>query len=451
MPAWHVVAFALLSAGQCEGPVRKNAVPQQLCDARLLSAKGCPIVEQGLDWAAFLSLACKHCPVGQPCAPRPISDDLILLADRALRLPEVKCGIGAISAIIVMVQFARVESTQEADTLRISNWSLAPFPFYTLQHSLYANMVPVKDAMCDESLATLADGRLVPRVLPEALASCGMTYTDAQLVRRCRSRRARPLVLAQPLAMLDAAQRPPGRIRVRCPRSGAVGFDSSMRKNLEVYQGRAQANKCQTSQGMWQDTPSSVHRCVLVTIGHFLNFMPGQRVLDWGSGCGHALSWAKMFFDVNGLGVEAIGAAVQWANKHSLGTFCRADGRTLDWIPNQAFDHVISYGALYHLSKPEQCSTVWQLIQKLRIGGRAWLGWNRVTAMSNWEWRICLFPAWAQDAGTAYTVPKAWADGVRVDMEDMEDAFLFASDEDVGSSMFAYRYPAYSLFLTRRA
>ena len=28
---------------------------------------------------------------------------------------------------------------------------------------------------------------------------------------------------------------------------------------------------------------------VLITVGHWLRFRPGQLVLDWGSGCGHKL------------------------------------------------------------------------------------------------------------------------------------------------------------------
>lgn len=43
---------------------------------------------------------------------------------------------------------------------------------------------------------------------------------------------------------------------------------------------------------------------VLITVAHWLRFRPGELVFDWGSGCGHKLSWAKMLFDVDGLGVE---------------------------------------------------------------------------------------------------------------------------------------------------
>merc|ERR1712107_206211 len=112
---------------------------------------------------------------------------------------------------------------------------------------------------------------------------------------------------------------------------------------------------------------SDSHKCVLLTVAHMMDFRPGELVLDWGSGCGHKLSWAKMLFDVDGFGIELVDSAVAWAKKHSLGRFRQADGRYMSWLPDGIFDHVISFAAIYHLSKLDQCVTAIHLIQKLRI------------------------------------------------------------------------------------
>merc|ERR1711924_561906 len=57
------------------------------------------------------------------------------------------------------------------------------------------------------------------------------------------------------------------------------------------------------------------------------------------------------------------------------GEYCLADGIDLTWIRDGSFDFVISYWALYHiLSMEQQCDTLWQLLCKLRPGGKAFLG-----------------------------------------------------------------------------
>ena len=122
-------------------------------------------------------------------------------------------------------------------------------------------------------------------------------------------------------------------------------------------------------------------------------------------------------------------AQVRWAQRHSLGSFCAADGRcpgracsavavprrvagpspgrcsehcsaagvrfglhnrvsehtssaariardphgtrNLHWIPNTTFDFVFSFAAIYHLEITDQCDVGWQLLAKLKARGRS--------------------------------------------------------------------------------
>ena len=145
--------------------------------------------------------------------------------------------------------------------------------------------------------------------------------------------------------------------------------------DMKKYRIRASDGGCQSQRGTWSADVQDALKCVLVVIAERFSFRPGELLLEWGSGCGFAMSWAKAYYDVDSLGVDIMPAAA-WAAKYSLGLSCVADGRKLQWIPNGLFDHVFSYGALRHLSFEEQCEVAHQLVRKLRIGGRAFIGWN---------------------------------------------------------------------------
>eukprot|EP00928_Gymnodinium_smaydae_P085681 TRINITY_DN6924_c2_g1_i1.p1 TRINITY_DN6924_c2_g1~~TRINITY_DN6924_c2_g1_i1.p1 ORF type:complete len:122 (-),score=31.34 TRINITY_DN6924_c2_g1_i1:29-394(-) len=116
-------------------------------------------------------------------------------------------------------------------------------------------------------------------------------------------------------------------------------------------------------------------------------------------------------------------------------------GRELGWIPEALFDHVISYAAIYHLTKEDQCAVGISLVRKLRLGGRAFFGWNHATVMDSSEWFSC-FQASSMEP-----------DGVQVDFEAVEDAFFFPPDAKLlqSNKSFLFHRPAYSIFLTRLA
>lgn len=211
-------------------------------------------------------------------------------------------------------------------------------------------------------------------------------------------------------------------------------------QDMKTYEQRVAAGGCQSNRGSWGKGFSSHLKCVLVVIGELLNFRPGELILDWGSGCGHALSWAKMFFDVDGLGVEVTPSVVSWATRFSMGQHCAVDGRRLEWIPDQLFDHVFSYGGVYHLNLEEVCQVALQLIRKLRPGGSAFFGWNRFHRHTPADWFEC-FRVNA-DVRTQTEI-------LRVDMEAIEEWHLFPKDLNYALGSFIWDYPAYSIIIRR--
>lgn len=209
--------------------------------------------------------------------------------------------------------------------------------------------------------------------------------------------------------------------------------------NMEKYKHRVAEGGCQSERGLWGSNLLDSHKCVLMVVAELLRFRPGELLLEWGSGCGHMLSWAKAYFDVNGLGIEATAPAVGWASRFGLGRHCAADGRYLDWIPNGIFDNVFSYASLTHLEAQEQCLVVRQLLQKLRPGGRAFLGWNRAQRTSPWSWFDCL----------GYFPGSGSTDSQLADLEIMEEHVLFPEDKFLALDNFLWGFPSYAVLLTK--
>lgn len=425
------------------------AVDVPFCAAEWLSVVGCPPEEHGISWEAFLIDACRNCAPDEPFqldfqdTAFKLAQEITSSADEVVQ--SFRCAPGLLSAMIIIAQYFLVkEPVPEVLELLGKVASLAPFPFFTSQYSRYANMVSLGLLMCnpEQHNSPRIYNRYVPRVHAEDSGLCGLVFTDDQLVRRCRSFRKNAAVAKR----LEETQK--AFDSIQCPMVDQLQVEEQLGKKIRKYEDRANSLQCQDSRGMWHQAMSDVHKCVLISVGHWLRFRPGELVLDWGSGCGHKLSWAKMLFDVDGIGVEIQEPAVRWAQRHSAGKFCHGDGRNLTWLPEETFDHVVSYASIYHLEKDEQCSVGIQLVRKLKIGGRAFLGWNHGPVMSNWEWLMCF-----EDSQNIAKTNGIAESGVKVDFDAVEDGYLFPPHTKVleDKRSFLYQYPAYSIFLTRLA
>ena len=115
--------------------------------------------------------------------------------------------------------------------------------------------------------------------------------------------------------------------------------------------------------------------CVIEYVGS--RFLPGDLVLDWGSGCGHQGAWFKAYFGVDLFGVDIAEKAVRWAQKNSIGKYCLVKPEIgIGFVPDQYFDGVFSYATLYHLSHVQQCETVKSFVRVTRAGGYIYVGFN---------------------------------------------------------------------------
>lgn len=122
----------------------------------------------------------------------------------------------------------------------------------------------------------------------------------------------------------------------------------------------------------------AVQKCSFIVSLDWINPPPGGWLLDWGCACGHKLVWAKQLYGLRVVGVDYQLESINWARWHApaLELVCHADGRNLSWLPDGFFDAALAFGAIYALGLMEQCSTVIQIIRKLRRGSRAVIGYN---------------------------------------------------------------------------
>jgi methionine biosynthesis protein MetW len=93
---------------------------------------------------------------------------------------------------------------------------------------------------------------------------------------------------------------------------------------------------------------------------------PGTRVLDLGCGEGDLLAWLKENKDVDGRGVELVGARVQKAIARGVSVYQGSLESAVEDYPEQAFDYVVLSQTLQETRDPLRV-----LSGMLRVGKRA--------------------------------------------------------------------------------
>jgi len=490
---------------------------QRYCEADLLPSECRGILGKDSTPDVFerlLSGACELCPpepgrVSRPCR----EDEKNSFADLALEVIMYgamanPCTLGFVAGYLITVQYSAANSPFElpeallmwADTVFRSGdgFDLAPYPFWSelrplgAQIRFHMRFFSVHLHTCNDQpeqseaqrgLSVLRASHTKPE------CACASRSTDMQLVKRCRrSRRAQkhpgmrghisgataghtqewpPELPALPdsIQCPDAAAQEDFERRLANKRAALGSKQKEMEDRVQSaknkYTDRANVNAtyevgmgCESLTAEWRQDLSMYHKCILVVVMERLQLPPGALVLDWGSGCGHKLGWASQLFGTQGLGIDVVADNVAWAKAHSAGKYCHVDGRFVEWLPDDAFDGIISYAALAHLDPIDQCDVLGDLIGKLRVGGHAWFGWN---APGIWHNNTALEKQWMLPMDMAWTLcfdrmsrdhPRWRASELRVAWETIEEAFLFPA-EFSASETYLYWYPAYSLFLTR--
>ena len=139
------------------------------------------------------------------------------------------------------------------------------------------------------------------------------------------------------------------------------------------YQRRVSEGSCSLPKGMWRLPINS--RCTIVTMAEIGNYRPNDLILDWGSGCGHQATWMTRLYGVRVIGVDINGAAIRWAEQHSIGTFYYTNALNLTWIPDNTFDHFFSFAAVYYVPPSDKCRFGKEVARILKPQGTALFGW----------------------------------------------------------------------------
>eukprot|EP01001_Neometanema_parovale_P004815 NODE_1711_length_1632_cov_43.522200_g1631_i0.p1 GENE.NODE_1711_length_1632_cov_43.522200_g1631_i0~~NODE_1711_length_1632_cov_43.522200_g1631_i0.p1 ORF type:complete len:278 (+),score=10.41 NODE_1711_length_1632_cov_43.522200_g1631_i0:300-1133(+) len=151
------------------------------------------------------------------------------------------------------------------------------------------------------------------------------------------------------------------------------------------YSGYALWN-CAIDRDNWQLFNKEDHRAIASNILKRIGATPGDFILDWGAGCGTKVRFHERSGPTSaGFGIDISEVSVWFANRFpkTRSCFCHGDGARIDWLPSATFDHVISFGAVYHLFNssayeppadpvefdPTLCNTVSELLRVVKPGG----------------------------------------------------------------------------------
>ena len=80
-------------------------------------------------------------------------------------------------------------------------------------------------------------------------------------------------------------------------------------------------------------------------------------------------------YGVKVIGLDLNAAAVEWAQKHSIGNFYATDAVNMSWIPDNTFDHFFSFAAVYYVPPQDVCHFGKEVVRILKPQGTALFGW----------------------------------------------------------------------------
>ncbi|ORC92662.1 putative methyltransferase [Trypanosoma theileri] len=152
------------------------------------------------------------------------------------------------------------------------------------------------------------------------------------------------------------------------------------------------ANNCKKD-GIWHRVSIHDHEAILRVIAELLKVKSGDRLLDWGSGCGHHLEFMNVFFGAVGLGIDISNKTVEYAREMTTkkNQYCVADGTRLEWLPSNFFDHAYSFGSIYHVyNETLFCSVLQQMVRVVKVGGKVYNGWTEESEFSRNNVLPCL-------------------------------------------------------------
>ena len=95
-------------------------------------------------------------------------------------------------------------------------------------------------------------------------------------------------------------------------------------------------------------------------------------------------------------GIEYQQANVDWATTFlpPQHTSCSMNAFDLSPFPANSFDAIVSYAALYHLKREEQCKVMHDMIRIVKPTRKIWIGWIKIVDINTYEGTNCDF--WAK-------------------------------------------------------
>jgi len=142
-------------------------------------------------------------------------------------------------------------------------------------------------------------------------------------------------------------------------------------------QNHSESHKRCAGPDLWSYYSPEQQRSFVRKIAQVSRIKPNDRIFEWGTACGDRLMWIHDDFGpIEGLGIDRAQRPILWAQRQNDPNFkfCLTDGRSLDWLPNETFDHSISFGTIHHYLPEEQCNIIKHMIRITKHGGYIWNG-----------------------------------------------------------------------------